>query len=67
MNILSLSREEIKELVDSGFMRKENLAHYDICRAIAMGKKQNEIADEFNIPDVRLVRYIKEKKCKDCR
>lgn len=67
MNILSLSRVEVKNFVDSGLMREENLTHYDICKALADGKKQNAIAEEFNIPDVRLVRYIKQRKCPDCR
>lgn len=67
MNILSLSRSEVVAFVDSGMMRPENIKHYDICKAIAEGQKQNDIADTFNIPDVRLVKYIKSRKCPDCK
>jgi hypothetical protein len=66
MNILQLTREEVKFFISTGVMRPENLKHYDICKELASGKKQNDIADKFDIPDVRHVRYIKEKKCHDC-
>lgn len=67
MNILSLSRTEVIELINSGMLRKENLKHYDICKALSEGKKQNEVAAQFDVPDLRHVRYVKEKKCPNCR
>lgn len=67
MNILDLDRKELEKLVESGLMRPENLKHYDVCKQLAEGKKQNAIAEAMNIPDVRLVRYIKGKKCSECR
>lgn len=66
MNILSLTRKEVEFFISTGVMRPENLKHYDICKEIAEGKKQNDVADKFNIPDVRHVRYIKNHKCKEC-
>lgn len=67
MNLLSLSRGEVVAFVESGMLRPENIRHYDICKALAEGKKQNDIADQFEIPDVRLVKYIKSRKCPDCK
>jgi len=67
MNILKYTREEIERRISEGEMRKENLKHYEICRALAEGKKQNDVADQFNVSDVRNIRYIKSHKCKDCR
>jgi hypothetical protein len=66
MNILTLTREQVREQILNGKMRPENLKHYDICKAIAEGKKQNDIADDFEIPDTRHVRYIKHAKCREC-
>ncbi len=66
MNILSLSRSEVVAFVDSGFMRPENIKHYDICTELASGKTQNEIAQKFNLGDSRRVRKIKETKCPEC-
>jgi hypothetical protein len=67
MNILSLSREEVKAFVDSGLMDKANLRHYDLCKAMAQGMTQEQAAEKFNLTDDRYVRRIKSKKCPDCR
>lgn len=66
MNLLSLSREEVKAFVDSGFMDKANLRHYDLCKAMAHGMTQEQAAEKFNFTDDRYVRKIKSKKCPDC-
>jgi hypothetical protein len=66
MNILQLTRKEVEFFISTGVMRPENLKHYDVCKKLSEGKKQNEVADEFNIPDIRHVRYIKSKKCNEC-
>lgn len=66
MNILSLSRDEVKAFVDSGLMKKENLRHYDLCKAMAQGMTQEKAAEVFNLTDDRYVRKIKSKKCPDC-
>jgi hypothetical protein len=67
MNILSLSRDQVKDMVDSGLMKKENLRHYDLCKAMAQGMTQEKAAEVFNLTDDRYVRKIKSKKCPDCR
>lgn len=67
MNLLSLSREQVKDMVDSGLMKKENLRHYDLCKAMAQGMTQEKAAEAFNLTDDRYVRKIKSKKCPDCR
>ena len=66
MNILSLSRKEVQDMIASGFMRPENLKHYDICKAMASGSTQEKTAEAFGIPDDRHIRYIKKTKCPDC-
>lgn len=66
MKILSLSREEVKFFISTGVMRPENLKHFDICKAMAEGKTQNQVADQFGVPDVRHIRYIKSVKCPEC-
>jgi hypothetical protein len=65
MNILSLSRQEVQGFIDSGLMRKEALTHYDICKAMAEGKKQEAVAEDFDTDD-RHIRWVKSKKCPDC-
>ena len=67
MNILSLSREQIQSYIDSGLMKKENLRHYDLCKAMAQGMTQEQAAEKFNLTDDRYVRKIKSKKCPDCK
>lgn len=67
MNILSLSREELKEMVANGFLRKENLRHYDICKAMAQGTTQEKAAEIFGVTDDRYIRRIKERKCPECK
>lgn len=66
MNLLSLSRSEVVAFVQSGMLRPENLRHYDICKALAEGKTQEWVADQFNLTDDRYVRRLKAKKCPDC-
>lgn len=66
MNYLDFSREEIIALGKLGF-NKNSAFHYDICQEISRGVTYSEIASKFNIAEVKLVRYIKEKKCPDCR
>jgi len=67
MNILSLSRKQVEELIESGMIRKENLRHYDLCRALASGMTQEQAAENFNFTDDRYVREIKKKKCPNCK
>lgn len=67
MNILSFSREQVVAMADSGIMNKKSPLHYDICKEISRGISYSVIADKFNISEIRLVSYIKEKKCPDCR
>lgn len=66
MNLLSLSRDEVKAFIDSGLMKKENLRHYDLCKAMSQGMTQEKAAEAFNLTDDRYVRKIKSKKCPDC-
>jgi hypothetical protein len=67
MNLLSKSREEVQALIDLGFLKKENLRHYDLCKAMAQGMTQEKAAEKFNLTDDRYVRKIKSKKCPDCK
>lgn len=66
MTILSLSRDEVKRLVDQGWLNKKALNHYDVCKAIAEGKTQSMIAEEFNYSETKSIRWIKQHKCKGC-
>lgn len=66
MNILSLSRDEVQAFINSGFLKKEDMRHYDVCKAMAQGKSQFEVAREFNLTDDSHARYIKRKKCPEC-
>lgn len=67
MNILSFSRSQVIAMADAGMMNKKSVLHYDVCKEISNGVPYSQIADKFNISEVRLVSYIKEKKCPDCR
>ena len=67
MNILNFTRDEIKAMSDSGMMNKKSPLHYDVCKEISNGVPYSQIADKFNFAEVKLVSYIKEKKCPDCR
>jgi hypothetical protein len=67
MNILRKSREEVQALIDQGFLKKENLIHYDLCKAMAQGMTQEKAAEVFNLTDDSYVRKIKNKKCPDCK
>jgi hypothetical protein len=66
MNILKKSREEIEELVNSGWMDKANLRHYDVCKELSKGTTAQDTADKVGLSDGRKVREIKKKKCPDC-
>lgn len=67
MSILSWTRGQIVALVQDGLTREESIKHYDICKEIKEGKKtQGRIAEEFNIPDTRVIRHINKKKCPEC-
>lgn len=63
-SILELTREEVENLGTIGFNKSSGF-HHDICKALAEGKKQEEIAENLNIDD-RLIRKIKHKKCPEC-
>lgn len=63
-SIIELTREEVENLGRIGFT-KASVQHFDICKALAAGRKQEEIAETFNIED-RMVRKIKSKKCPGC-
>ncbi len=66
MNILDLTRKEVEFFISTGVMRPENLRHYDICKAMADGKTQDNVTREFGYSDIRAVRYVKHKKCPQC-
>jgi len=66
MIITNLSREEVKKLMDDGWLNKKALNHYDVCKAIAQGKTQSQIAEEFNYSETKSIRWIKQHKCPDC-
>lgn len=63
-SITDLSREEVEILGRIGFNKSSTL-HYDICKALAEGKKQEQIAEDFHTGD-RIIRYIKSEKCPNC-
>lgn len=63
-SITELTKEEAENLGRIGFSSKSGF-HFDICKALADGKSQSEIAEDFNIDD-SAVRKIKSKKCPDC-
>jgi DNA-binding NarL/FixJ family response regulator len=66
MNILTFSREQVKGMAEQGFLNKQSVLHYDVCRALAEGKTQAQVAEQFNISDEN-VKWIKKRKCcKDC-
>lgn len=62
MNILSLSMDEVNNFVDSGFMKRKEITHWQICRKIADGITQDKIAEFFDITP-RAVRKVKKCKC----
>lgn len=66
MNLLKYTKEEIERRVKEHELRPENIKHFDICKALASGMKQDKIAEKFDVPDIRHIRYIKEKKCPEC-
>lgn len=67
MNILKYSREQVKQFIDDGIMKPENLRHYDICKEIEAGKKtQGRLAQEFEISETKTIRNINKTKCPSC-
>lgn len=64
-SILEMTREEAEALGRIGFTHKAGL-HYDVCRALADGKTQQQVAEEFNLSETKSVRLIKTKKCPEC-
>jgi len=60
-SILDLTREEIENLR----LTKRATLYHDVCKALACGEKQEEIAEKFNIDD-RTVRNIKRQNCAEC-
>lgn len=67
MNILNLNRDEVRRLVDQGWLNKKALNHYDVCKAIAQGKTQRQIAEEFNYSETVHISWIKKHKCPECQ
>lgn len=63
-SFMDLTREEVENLGKIGFF-KNSVQHYDVCKALAEGKTQAQVAEKFNIED-HTVRYIKRQKCPDC-
>lgn len=66
MKITNLSREEVKKLIDDGWLNKKALNHFDVCKAIAQGKTQSQIAEEFHYSETKSIRWIKQHKCPEC-
>ncbi len=66
MNILQLTRAEVQDFISKGVMKKENLRHFDICKAIASGMTQEKAAEKFGVTDDAYIRKIKSSKCPDC-
>lgn len=66
MSILIYTRQEIEEKILVGGWHKASLRHYEICKALAEGKTQADIAEKFDVSDSRVVRFIKDKKCPEC-
>ena len=66
MNILQLTRVEVEHFIDMGVMRKENLKHFDIWKAISSGMTQEKAAEQFGVTDDAYIRKIKSSKCPDC-
>jgi len=64
-NILTYTREKIKDLIAEGLARPEELKHYDICKEI--GKKtQSRIASDYGYEETKTIRYINKTKCPEC-
>lgn len=64
--ILHFQREQIVCMVATGFLNKKAVLHYDVCKKLADGKTQEQIAEELNI-EPRTVRQIKSHKCTECK
>jgi DNA-binding NarL/FixJ family response regulator len=67
MTILNYTREQVEALVSDGLMNKKSVKHFDVCKAIAEGKTQNQIAKELDYSETKTIRWIKQHKCPDCR
>ena len=66
MNLLQFTREEVIRKINKGDLTKASLRHYEICQAIAKGKTQEAVAEDFKLTDDAHVRYIKRTKCPEC-
>ena len=64
--ILQFTRDQIIEMVKDGFLHKKSIFHYDVCMEIAKKKRHDDITEDNEVKDVRLIRYIKKHKCKYC-
>ena len=67
MSILNFERSQIVAFAENGLMNKKSVLHYDVCQALKNGLTHEKIAELFNLNDGRMVRYIKEHKCPECR
>ncbi len=65
MRLMKYDKSQVVALVDDGMVRKENIEHWDICKALSEGKTIELVAEDFRLSS-RNVAYIKEKKCKKC-
>jgi len=66
MSLLDYSIEEVRKRVEAGELNKKAVLHYEVCKAIAQGKTQSKIAEEFNYSETKSIRWIKQHKCPDC-
>lgn len=65
-SILNFSRDEVKEYAKIGVFRINSLFHFDVCQALAMGKKVDEVSEDFRLSDRQVFR-IKQVKCPECK
>lgn len=63
---VKLSRDQIIEAVQDGFLNKKMIFHFDVCQALAEGKTQQKIAEGHDIRDFKTIRNIVKRKCKYC-
>jgi len=66
MSLIDKSIEEIKKDIAAHYTSKSSLRHYEVCKALAQGLTQEQIAEKFNFNDDRVVRHIKKTKCPEC-
>jgi DNA-binding NarL/FixJ family response regulator len=63
---MKFTRLQIMEMVKDGFLNKKSVTHFDVCKALAEGKTQNQVAEEKDIRETKTIRVIKLHKCKYC-